>query len=135
MLLGSELKIDYSEYEEYFNTVLDEDLNSVTSDSIENIFKEEIEKQIKQDIEDIGYYVKDISLDINLQTGEISNLIIYISESKEEYSNNSIIIENIEIGENIKYNNNLSEEEISDIKELLEEKYNINTEKISISSI
>lgn len=135
MLLGSELKIDYSEYEEYFNTVLDEDLNSVTSDSIENIFKEELEKQIKQDIEDIGYYVKNISLDINLQTGEISNLIIYISESKEEYSNNSIIIENIEIGENIKYNNNLSEEEISDIKELLEEKYNINTEKISISSI
>ncbi len=142
MQLGGELKIDYSKYENYFEESkeyknLEEEINSVTSKSIENTYKEEIEKQIKKDLENIGFFIEDISLEINLETGEITNLILYLEDEKKESSNNTIVIEKVEIGEtkDKTQKNDLSEQELKKIKELLKENYNIDSEMISINSI
>ncbi len=142
MQLGGELKIDYSKYENYFEESkeyknLEEKINSVTSKSIENTYKEEIEKQIKKDLENIGFFIEDISLEINLETGEITNLILYLEDEKKESSNNTIVIEKVEIGEtkDKTQKNDLSEQELKKIKELLKENYNIDSEMISINSI
>ena len=142
MQLGGELKIDYSKYENYFEESkeyknLEEEINSVTSKSIENTYKEEIEKQIKKDLEHIGFFIEDISLEINLETGEITNLILYLEDEKKESSNNTIVIEKVEIGEtkDKTQKNDLSEQELKKIKELLKENYNIDSEMISINSI
>ena len=142
MQLGGELKIDYSKYENYFEESkeyknLEEEINSVTSKSIENTYKEEIEKQIKKDLENIGFSIEDISLEINLETGEITNLILYLEDEKKESSNNTIVIEKVEIGEtkDKTQKNDLSEQELKKIKELLKENYNIDSEMISINSI
>lgn len=142
MQLGGELEIDYSKYENYFEESkeyknLEEEINSVTSKSIENTYKEEIEKQIKKDLENIGFFIEDISLEINLETGEITNLILYLEDEKKESSNNTIVIEKVEIGEtkDKTQKNDLSEQELKKIKELLKENYNIDSEMISINSI
>lgn len=142
MQLGGELKIDYSKYENYFEESkeyknLEEEINSVTSKSIENTYKEEIEKQIKKDLENIGFFIEDISLEINLETGEITNLILYLEDEKKESSNNTIVIEKVEIGEtkDKTQKNDLSEQELKKIKELLKENYNIDSKMISINSI
>ena len=142
MQLGGELKIDYSKYENYFEESkeyknLEEEINSVTSKSIENTYKEEIEKQIKKDLENIGFFIEDISLEINLETGEITNLILYLEDEKKESSNNTIVIEKVEIGEtkDKTQKNDLSEKKLKKIKELLKENYNIDSEMISINSI
>lgn len=142
MQLGGELKIDYSKYENYFEESkeyknLEEEINSVTSKSIENTYKEEIEKQIKKDLENIGFFIEDISLEINLETGEITNLILYLGDEKKENSNNTIVIEKVEIGEtkDKTQKNDLSEQELKKVKELLKENYNIDSEMISINSI
>ena len=142
MQLGGELKIDYSKYENYFEESkeyknLEEKINSVTSKSIENTYKEEIEKQIKKDLENIGFFIEDISLEINLETGEITNLILYLEDEKKESSNNTIVIEKVEIGEtkDKTQKNDLSEQELKKIKELLKENYNIDSKMISINSI
>lgn len=142
MQLGGELKIDYSKYENYFEESkeyknLEEEINSVTSKSIENTYKEEIEKQIKKDLENIGFFIEDISLEINLETGEITNLILYLEDENKESSNNTIVIEKVEIGEtkDKTQKNDLSEQELKKIKELLKENYNIDSEMISINSI
>lgn len=142
MQLGGELKIDYSKYENYFEESkeyknLEEEINSVTSKSIENTYKEELEKQIKKDLENIGFFIEDISLEINLETGEITNLILYLEDEKKESSNNTIVIEKVEIGEtkDKTQKNDLSEQELKKIKELLKENYNIDSEMISINSI
>lgn len=142
MQLGGELKIDYSKYENYFEESkeyknLEEEINSVTSKSIENTYKEEIEKQIKKDLENIGFFIEDISLEINLETGEITNLILYLGDEKKESSNNTIVIEKVEIGEtkDKTQKNDLSEQELKKVKELLKENYNIDSEMISINSI
>ena len=142
MQLGGELKIDYSKYENYFEESkeyknLEEKINSVTSKSIEKTYKEEIEKQIKKDLENIGFFIEDISLEINLETGEITNLILYLEDEKKESSNNTIVIEKVEIGEtkDKTQKNDLSEQELKKIKELLKENYNIDSKMISINSI
>ena len=142
MQLGGELKIDYSKYENYFEESkeyknLEEEINSVTSKSIENTYKEEIQKQIKKDLENIGFFIEDISLEINLETGEITNLILYLEDEKKESSNNTIVIEKVEIGEtkDKTQKNDLSEQELKKIKELLKENYNIDSKMISINSI
>ena len=129
MQLGGELKIDYSKYENYFEESkeyknLEEKINSVTSKSIENTYKEEIEKQIKKDLENIGFFIEDISLEINLETGEITNLILYLEDEKKESSNNTIVIEKVEIGEtkDKTQKNDLSEKKIKKNKRTIKGK-------------
>lgn len=65
MITGKELKIDYSEYEKYFNTT--ELSKEVQVPTVEDTYKTELNKQIKSDIEKLGYSVIKINADIDLQ--------------------------------------------------------------------
>lgn len=76
-------------------------------------------------------------MEINLETGEVTNIIIYIGDENKKNSNNTILIEKVEIGETKKENtdNELSKEEIDEIHKLLKENYNIDSEIVTINSI
>lgn len=137
---GHELKLDYDIYDKYF-TISDEyksiqkDFESKNNKYIESTYKEEIRKQIKKTINDLNYSASNITFDINLENGIISNLNISV-DFKEEYTN-TISINKIEIGTGVKkqQENNLSKQEIDRIKQKLHEDYGVEYKEIRINSI
>ena len=136
---GGEIKIDYSKYEDYFTSaeeykVLEKELNSVTAKSIEDTYTKELEKQIKQDLEEMNLKLENISLHIDLETGEIIYLKLNVKNSKEQSNTNNISVNKIEIGTS-KVKSSLSKQEINNLKSTLQEKYSIDYEKITINSI
>lgn len=143
LAVGNDFKIDYSEYEKYFTKSeeyksLENGFNEATAKSIENTYKEEIKNQIKKDIEELGFYVSNISLDINLQTGKITSLHIFVNNKEEKLTySNTISVEKIQIGsaKEEARENNLSRQEIERIKEGLTQNYGIDYEEIRINSI
>lgn len=140
---GGKLKIDYSKYQDYFNETeeyknLEDKFNNVTTNSIENTYKKEIEKKMKEDIKELGFFVENISFDIDLKTGEINKVKLSIEKKENSKSNNtSITVNKIEIGNltNRHEKNNLSRQEIEKIKEKLKNDYGIEYEQITINSI
>lgn len=132
---GNEIKIDYSEYEKYFENnktyMASENYNTKI---IENTYIEEIKKKIKGDIENMNYSVKDIYVSINMESGVITSLSISVDKYKESYSN-IISINEIHIGTKSKRENTLSRQEIEKIKNTIKENYGIEPEKIRINSI
>lgn len=139
-MLGGDLKINYAEYEKYFEESkeykeLEEDLNTVKTISIEDTYKNELEKQMKKDLEKIGANIEDINLKINLETGEI--LKMDISVNKEKEAKNTISIDKIEIGDVTSNNKDktLTKKEIEEIKELLSKNYSIDIENITVNSM
>lgn len=114
------------------------DLTVPTNNQVEKLYIKEIEKEIEQEIEKQGYETKDLETNVNIDNGEITYLKILISKI---YDENNIVIDNsivkpinIEISKNEenevkKY---ISKEEIEKIKEVLEETYKIEKEKIII---
>ena len=137
---GHELKLDYDIYDKYF-TISDEyksiqkDFESKNNKYIESTYKEEIRKQIKKTINELNYSASNITFDINLENGIISNLNISV-DFKEEYTN-TISINKIEIGTGVKkqQENNLSKQEIDRIKQKLHEDYGVEYKEIRINSI
>ena len=108
---GQDLEIDYSVYEGYFKNSqehkeLEKNFNLVTNNSVENTYKEEIKKQLKKDIENLGFYSSNILFEINLETGEIRNLVISASKDKKESYSNTISINKVDIGYTKKERNN-----------------------------
>lgn len=139
---GKDLKLAYSDYEEYFNytdeqEVVINEVNNVDTNIIENTYKTEIERQIKNDIEGMGFKLNAISLEFNMQEGNIKNVNLVIDRKEKETESNRIAINNIEIGksENKIEENNLTRQEIEKIKEKLKEDYGIDKEEIRINSI
>lgn len=138
---GKDLKLAYSDYEEYFNytdeqEVVRNEVNNVDTNIIENTYKTEIERQIKNDIEGMGFKLNAISLDFTVQEGNIKNVNLVIDRKEKEIESNKIAINNIEIGkENKTQENNLTRQEIEKIKEKLKEDYGIDKEEIRINSI
>lgn len=139
---GKDLKLAYSDYEKYFNytdeqKVVRNEVNNVETNVIENTYKTEIERQIKNDIESMGFKLNNISLEFNMQEGNIRNVNLVIDRKEKESESNKIAINNIEIGksENKTQENNLTRQEIEKIKEKLKEDYGIDKEEIRINSI
>lgn len=139
---GKDLKLAYSDYEKYFNytdeqKVVRNEVNNVETNVIENTYKTEIERQIKNDIESMGFKLNNISLEFNMQEGNIRNVNLVIDRKEKESESNKIAINNIEIGksENKTQENNLTRQEIEKIKEKLKEDYDIDKEEIRINSI
>lgn len=139
---GKDLKLAYSDYEEYFNytneqAMVEDEVNNVSINTIENTYKTEIERQIKNDIEGMGFKLNNISLEFNMQEGNIKNVNLVIDRKEKETESNRIAINNIEIGksENKIEENNLTRQEIEKIKEKLKEDYGIDKEEIRINSI
>lgn len=139
---GKDLKLTYSDYEKYFNytneqAMVEDEVNNVSINTIENTYKTEIERQIKNDIEGMGFKLNAMSLEFNIQEGNIKNVNLVIDRKEKESENNKIAINNIEIGksENKTQENSLTRQEIENIKEKLKEDYGIDKEEIRINSI
>ncbi len=131
LAVGKDLKIDYSEYEKYFNTKVDSD---ISNNAMEDTFKTEIKKQMKNDIEEMGFHVNSISMKLDLENGSITKLDLSISKDGKK-SDNEIAINKIEIGKLKERENDLSFQEIEKIKELIQNNYGITYEEIYINSI
>ncbi len=139
---GKELKLTYSDYEEYFNYAneqieIERELDNANSSTIENTYKIELEKKIKNDIEDMGFILNSISLEFNINDGTIKDVNLSLDKKKENIQNNVITINNIEIGnsETKSKENDLTRQEIEKIKEKLKQDYGIDKEEIKINSI
>ena len=122
---GNELKIDYKEYEKYLGDVqeyktLEKNLEKTKNSSITNAYENELKKQINNDIEELGFSVSNITLYLNLETGNISDLNLTIRKKENFTEANSITIEKIEIGN--EKNNELTRQEIILKKEEIREK-------------
>ena len=122
---GKDLKLAYSDYEKYFNYTDEEkkvrnEVNNVDTNIIENTYKS-----------------NNISLEFNMQEGNIKNVNLTVDKKEKETENNRIVINNIEVGksENKIEENNLTRQEIERIKEKLKEDYGIDKEEIRINSI
>lgn len=115
---------------------MEEKFNEVNNMSIENTYKSELKKQIEKDLAKDEIYIEDILLDINLETGEITKLDLYLTKN-EKNKTNTIIIDKIEIGEEEleTKENNLSDKEVQSIKKLLNENYGIELENITVNSM
>ncbi len=130
LITGSDLKINYSEYEKYFNTK--EVSSNIETMSIEDRYKKEIEKQIKLDLEKIGFEATKVSTDFDLNEGIIKKITIYASK-KEEKKETNITINKIQVGDTQK-ENNLNTNEIEKIKQKLNEDYGVDYKNIIVNS-
>lgn len=115
---------------------MEEKFNEVNNMSIENTYKSELKKQIEKDLAKDEIYIEDILLDINLETGKITKIDLYLTKN-EKNKTNTIIIDKIEIGEEEleTKENNLSDKEVQSIKKLLNENYGIELENITVNSM
>lgn len=130
---GSDIKIDYSEYEKYFNT--SEVSSDIKVNSVEDTYKIEIQKRMKSDVEKLGYTVNYVNLDFDIDKGIIKDVAIsVINEEKQENNNIDISINKIDIG-NKNEKNYLTSEQIQEIKQKINEDYGIEYENITINSI
>lgn len=135
LITGSDIKIDYSKYEKYFEG--EEVSGKIEGISVEDTYKKELEKQMKSDIESMGYYsVLDVALDFNLEEGTIKNVTLAVSkEAKEEIKETdiNISVNKVEIGK-MSVENTLSNSEIDRIKQKINENYGVDIKEITINS-
>lgn len=129
---GSDINIDYSEYEKYMNT--SEVSIDYTAPTVEDTYRSEIEKQMMSDLEDMGFETKNISFDFSIEGGNISNVSLTLTRMEKKTSKENVIaINKIEIGES-KEENILSSSEVKEIKDMISSNYGVDYEKITINS-
>ena len=131
---GSDLKINYKDYEKYFGNM--EVSSKVEGITVEDTYKSQIEKQMKIDIEKMGYEVTKLSFELDTQNWIIKGVDLSVSISNKEKNNNnnnSISVDKIEIG-NKPIENTLSEKNIEEIKQMINENYGVDYTKITINS-
>lgn len=106
---------------------------------LEDLYIEEIEKSISEDLEKIGYEVKRCKIEANLNGKINKSGIESISIKVKKYLKQDSNIEkienvNISINSDKKENTtNIENEDINIIKKIIQEKYEIQEEKIHIS--
>ena len=129
---GSELKIDYSKYEKYFNT--SETSTTIETPSINDTYKIQLEKQMKSDIENMGYGVSKINTELNIEEGTIGKVTLSVyKDQKTKKDSINISVNKIDIGG--KYEDeSLSEEETEQIKQKITKDYGAQYENISVNS-
>ena len=133
LITGSDLKINYSDYEKYFGNM--ETSSKVEGIKIEDTYKTEIGKQMKTDTEKMGYEVTSLKFDLDTENWIIDNVNMYVKKSVKEKSKENRIdieIENIEVGDK-KTENSLNSDEINQIKQMISENYGVDTKKITIN--
>lgn len=134
LITGSDMKIDYSKYEKYFNT--EEVSSKIEGITVEDTYKQEIEKQMKSDIESMGYSVENITLDFNLEEGIIKNVTLAVTkEAKKEVKETdiNISVNKVEIGK-MSVENTLSNSEIEGIKQKINENYGVALKDMTVNS-
>lgn len=132
LITGKDIKINYSEYEKYFDT--QETYADIKQSNIEKTYKAEIEKQIKLDVENMGYFVSEVNIKFNLKEGIIKNIVINLAKEKKETNTINISINEIEIG-NKTQNKNIDTEDTKKIKQKINESYGVDIQNITVNSI
>lgn len=134
LITGSDIKIDYSKYEKYFEG--EEVSSKIEGITVEDTYKQEIEKQMKSDIESMGYSVENITLDFNLEEGIIKNVTLAVTkEAKKEVKETdiNISVNKVEIGK-MSVENTLSNSEIEGIKQKINENYGVALKDMTVNS-
>lgn len=139
--------LDVSKYENYFKT--GESYNNLATnfeidnaDNIEKIYKEQIKADIKTKLENKGFDSKIINLEIITEKedeyGALKSIELMVATKTEEENKttNEIHIDKIEIGNTVELKEeskaNITQEQIYEIKEYLQEEYGIKKENIKI---
>lgn len=134
LVTGSDIKIDYSKYEKYFDTK--EAYGKIEGITVEDTYRQEIEKQMKSDIESMGYTVEHVTLDFNLEEGVIKNVTLSVTKiPKKEIKETdiNISVNKVDIGK-MSVENTLSNSEISQIKQKINENYGVDIKEITVNS-
>ena len=132
MFTHKDLKIDYSQYEKYFNTSNIDSKSQVAT--VEDTYKIELQKKLKKDVEEMGYLVKRASAVLDTEKGAITQIVLSVEKKEDNKENVNIMINKIDIGS--KYEENtLSTKQIDEIKEKISKDYEIDTKNITINSI
>ena len=120
---------------EYSNNTIETVAPIDTNNLIENVYIEKIKKDIEENIFSLGYKTKKIEIKIETDNqtnyGEIISINLNV-EPKTEQSEKNIKINEIIIGKNEDKENNISKEEIRNIKNFLSKAYNLDEESIEV---
>ena len=128
---GGNIKLDYEDYEKYFNTGTIE--NKIQTASVETTYKIELEKKLKMDIQNMGYNVIKANIQFDLEKGTIKEVILSINKEKQKGNHTSITVNKVEVGSK-KEENTLSNEDIQKIIQKINEDYGVKLENIKINS-
>lgn len=131
LFTGSDLKIDYSDYEKYFN--VQEMSSEIEVPTLEDTYKTEIEKQIKADVEALGYTAYNVSAIIDLNEGIIKKISLDISKEQKDENSITISVNKIDIGNSVKEDNR-DTKETKEIKQSLSENYGVDYKNITVNS-
>lgn len=131
LVTGNDIKIDYSDYEKYFNA--QEMSSEIEVPTLEDTYKTEIEKQIKSDVEKLGYSAYNVKTDIDLNEGIIKKISLDISKEKRDENSISISVNKIDIGNSVKEDNR-DTKETKEIKQNLSENYGVDYKNITVNS-
>lgn len=97
---------------------------------IENTYKEKFKQSLTNDLKEKGYKVNNIEVDINYESENIITNKLKLKISKQKQTQN-ITIEKVKI---LEEKEQISEQEIQEIKEQISNTYNIEISKILIES-
>ena len=108
----------------------------VSSDTymVEDRYNIELEKQLKLDIEGMGYNVKKVSAELDLDKGIVKYAKLVVDKDKPKENGISVSVNKVEVG-NIKEENELSTDEIESIKQKITKDYGVPYENITVNSI
>lgn len=128
LITGSDIKIDYSDYEKYFGNL--ETSVNIEAPNVEDTYTIELEKQIKKDLENQGYLIHKIKAELNLNEGKIKNISITINKDGKKDTN--IYVNKIEIGEKNE-KSDLDTKLIEEIKQKINTDYGVDYENITVN--
>lgn len=128
LITGSDIKIDYSDYEKYFGNL--ETSVNIEAPNVEDTYTIELEKQIKKDLENQGYLIHKIKAELDLNEGKIKNISITINKDGKKDTN--IYVNKIEIGEKNE-KSDLDTKLIEEIKQKINTDYGVDYENITVN--
>ena len=90
-----DLKVDYSKYEKYFGK--DNIMISSNTYTVEDRYNIELERQLKSDIQGMGYNVKKVSAELDLDKGVVEYVKVTVDKDKPKESGISVSINKVEV--------------------------------------
>ncbi len=90
-----DLKVDYSKYEKYFGK--DNIMVSSNTYTVEDRYNIELERQLKSDIQGMGYNVKKVSAELDLDKGVVEYVKVTVDKDKPKESGISVSINKVEV--------------------------------------
>ena len=90
-----DLKVDYSKYEKYFGK--DNIMVNSNTYTVEDRYNIELERQLKSDIQGMGYNVKKVSAELDLDKGVVEYVKVTVDKDKPKESGISVSINKVEV--------------------------------------